>query len=196
MTVIRSSAPSLTRALRPALAFVFLALGALSFSCAGGPGAPPDAVHVLTADGVVGPVMERYLDRGLNAAEDEEATGVVVRLDTPGGLITSMNGIVKRILSSEVPVIVYVSPSGGQAASAGTFITMAAHVAAMAPASRLGAAHPVGSSGEEIQGPLGDKITNDAAAQIRALAKLRGRNEEGAGSAGRDSIDATTVTAL
>ena len=196
MTVIRSSAPSLTRALRPALALVFLALGALSFSCAGGPGAPPDAVHVLTADGVVGPVMERYLDRGLDAAEDEDASAVVVRLDTPGGLITSMNGIVKRILSSEVPVIVYVSPSGGQAASAGTFITMAAHVAAMAPATRLGAAHPVGSSGEEIQGPLNDKITNDAAAQIRALAKLRDRNEEWAEKAVRDSIAANADEAV
>jgi len=141
-------------------------------------------------------VMERYLDRGLDAAEDEEAMAVVVRLDTPGGLITSMNGIVKRILSSEVPVIVYVSPSGGQAASAGTFITMAAHVAAMAPATRLGAAHPVGSSGEEIQGPLNDKITNDAAAQIRALAKLRGHNEEWAESAVRDSIAANTDEAV
>ena len=196
MTVIRTSAPYATRALRPALALLFLALGALSFSCSGGPGAPPDSVHVLTADGIVGPVMERYLDRGIGAAEDEDATAVVIRLDTPGGLITSMNGIVKRILSSEVPVIVYVSPSGGQAASAGTFITMAAHVAAMAPASRLGAAHPVGSSGEEIQGPLGDKITNDAAAQIRALAKLRGRNEEWAEKAVRDSIAANADEAV
>ena len=196
MTVIRTSAPYATRALRPALALLFLALGALSFSCSGGPGAPPDSVHVLTADGVVGPVMERYLDRGIGAAEDERATAVVVRLDTPGGLITSMNGIVKRILSSGVPVIVYVSPSGGQAASAGTFITMAAHVSAMAPATRLGAAHPVGSSGEEIQGPLNDKITNDAAAQIRALAKLRGHNEEWAESAVRDSIAANTDEAV
>jgi len=196
MTVIRTSAPYATRALRPALALLFLALGALSFSCSGGPGAPPDSVHVLTADGVVGPVMERYLDRGIGAAEDERATAVVIRLDTPGGLITSMNGIVKRILSSGVPVIVYVSPSGGQAASAGTFITMAAHVSAMAPATRLGAAHPVGSSGEEIQGPLNDKITNDAAAQIRALAKLRGHNEEWAESAVRDSIAANTDEAV
>src|SRR3989304_10331161 len=107
MTVIRSSAPYATRALRPALAFLFLALGALSFSCSSGPGAPPDSVHVLTADGVVGPVMERYLDRGIGAAEDEDAMAVVIRLDTPGGVITSMNGIVKRILSSGGHVIVY-----------------------------------------------------------------------------------------
>jgi len=196
MTRVRTAAPSALSALRFAVIVTLVALIAAAAACAGGPGAPPDAVHVLTADGVVGPVMERYLDRGLDAAEDEDASAVVVRLDTPGGLITSMNGIVKRILSSEVPVIVYVSPSGGQAASAGTFITMAAHVAAMAPATRLGAAHPVGSSGEEIQGPLNDKITNDAAAQIRALAKLRGHNEEWAESAVRDSIAANTDEAV
>ena len=196
MTRVRTAAPSALSALRFAVIVTLVALIAAAAACAGGPGAPPDAVHVLTADGVVGPVMERYLDRGLDAAEDEDASAVVVRLDTPGGLITSMNGIVKRILSSEVPVIVYVSPSGGQAASAGTFITMAAHVAAMAPATRLGAAHPVGSSGEEIQGPLNDKITNDAAAQIRALAKLRGRNEEWAEKAVRDSIAANADEAV
>src|SRR3989304_6153851 len=187
MTRGRNGAPSALSALRFAVIVTLVALIAAAAACAGGPGAPPDSVHVLTTNGVVGPVMERYLDRGLDAAEDEDASAVVIRLDTPGGLITSMNGIVKRILSSEVPVIVYVSPSGGQAASAGTFITMAAHPAARAPAPRLGAAHPVGSSGEEIQGPLNDKITNDAAAQIRALAKLRGRNEEWAEKGVRDS---------
>src|SRR3989304_1402156 len=112
MTRVRTAAPSALSALRFAVIVTLVALTATAAACAGGPGAPPDAVHVLTA------------------AEGEDAAAVVVRLDTPGGLITSMNGIVKRILSSEVPIIVYVSPSGGQAASAGTFITMAAHVAA------------------------------------------------------------------
>jgi membrane-bound serine protease (ClpP class) len=177
MTVLRTIASMRIRPLRLVIAVALPVLAVVGFACSGGPGAPPDAVHVLTADGAVGPVMERYLDRGIDAAEDEDAQAVVIRLDTPGGLITSMNDIVKRILSSEVPVIVYVSPQGGQAASAGTFITMAAHVAAMAPATRIGAATPVGTSGEEIQGPLGDKVTNDAAEQIRALAELRGRNQ-------------------
>jgi len=196
MTILRTAFPRI-RPLRLAIAGAFLVLGVIGFACGGGPGAPPDAVHVLTADGVVGPVMERYLDRGIDAAEDEDGQAVVIRLDTPGGLITSMNDIVKRILSSEVPVIVYVSPQGGQAASAGTFITMAAHVAAMAPgATRLGAATPVGSGGEEIQGPLGDKVTNDAAAQIRGLAELRGRNEEWAESAVRDAASANASEAL
>lgn len=184
------------RPLRLTIAVTFLVLGVIGFACGNGPGAAAGAVHVLTADGVVGPVMERYLDRGIDAAEDEDATAVVIRLDTPGGLITSMNDIVKRILSAEVPVIVYVSPQGGQAASAGTFITMAAHVAAMAPATRLGAATPVGSGGEEIQGPLGKKVTNDAAAQIKALAELRGRNEEWAESAVRDAVSANASEAL
>ena len=196
MTTLGTVSLSPFRSLRLTIALVFLILGVVGFACGGGPGAPPDAVHVLTADGVVGPVMERYLDRGIDAAEDEQGEAVVIRLDTPGGLISSMNDIVKRILSSEVPVIVYVSPQGGQAASAGTFITMAAHVAAMAPATRLGAATPVGSGGEEIQGPLGDKVTNDAAAQIKALAELRGRNQEWAESAVRDAVSANATEAL
>ena len=196
MTTLGTASLSRFRSLRLTIALVFLILGVAGFACGGGPGAPPDAVHVLTADGVVGPVMERYLDRGIDAAEDEQGEAVVIRLDTPGGLISSMNDIVKRILSSEVPVIVYVSPQGGQAASAGTFITMAAHVAAMAPATRLGAATPVGSGGEEIQGPLGDKVTNDAAAQIKALAELRGRNQEWAESAVRDAVSANATEAL
>jgi len=196
MTVLRTAALLPFRPLRLAIAAALLVLGVVGFACGGGPGAPPDAVHVLTADSVVGPVMERYLDRGIDGAEDEDAQAVVIRLDTPGGLITSMNDIVKRILSSEVPVIVYVSPQGGKAASAGTFITMAAHVAAMAPATTIGAATPVGSGGEEIQGPLADKVTNDAAAQIRGLAELRGRNADWAESAVRDAESANDTQAL
>jgi membrane-bound serine protease (ClpP class) len=196
MTVLRTAALLLFRPLRLVIAAVLLVLGVVGFACGGGPGAPPDAVHVLTADSVVGPVMERYLDRGMDAAEDEDAEAVVIRLDTPGGLITSMNGIVKRILSADVPVIVYVSPQGGKAASAGTFITMAAHVAAMAPATTIGAATPVGTGGEEIQGPLADKVTNDAAAQIRRLAELRGRNGDWAESAVRDAESANDSQAL
>ena len=196
MTALRTLALPPARSLRVTIAVLFLVLGVIGFACGGGPGAPPDAVHILTTDSIVGPVMERYLDRGIDAAEDEDAEAVVIRLDTPGGLISSMNDIVKRILSSEVPVVVYVSPKGGLAASAGTFITMAAHVAAMAPTTTIGAATPVGSGGEEIQGPLGEKVTNNAAAQIKALAELRGRNEEWAESAVREAISANATEAL
>ncbi len=196
MTAFGSVPFSPLRSLRLTIAAVFIVLGVVGFACGGRPGAAADAVHVLTTDSVVGPVMERYLDRGIDAAEDEDAAAVVIRLDTPGGLISSMNDIVKRILSAEVPVIVYVYPPGGKAASAGTFITMAGHVAAMAPTTTIGAATPVGSGGEEIQGPLGDKVTNDAAAQIRALAELRGRNADWAESAVRDAVSDNASDAL
>ena len=147
-----------------------------------------EAVHVLTYDGIVDPVMARYIDRGIDEAEDTDARAVVLRLDTPGGLVTSMEEIVKRINASRVPVIVYVSPSGAQAASAGTFITMAGHVAAMAPTTRIGAASVVGAGGEDIEGTLGEKITNDLAALIIGIAKERGRNEEWAEQAVREAI--------
>ena len=155
-----------------------------------GPGGEPGAVHILTANGDVNPVMERYIDRGIDNAEDHQANAVIIRLDTPGGLVTSMEDIVKRILAADVPVIVYVWPSGGKAASAGTFITMAGHVAAMAPSTRIGAAHPVGSGGEDIEGHLGDKVTNDAVALIKSIARERGRNEQWAEDAVRKSVSA------
>jgi len=153
-----------------------------------GPGGEPGAVHILTTNGDVNPVMERYIDRGIDNAEKHQASAVVIRIDTPGGLSTSMEGIVKRILAADVPVIVYVWPPGGRAASAGTFITLAANVAAMAPSTRIGAAHPVGAGGEDIEGNLGDKVTNDAVALIKSIAHQRGRNEQWAEDAVRKSV--------
>jgi membrane-bound serine protease (ClpP class) len=161
-----------------------------------GPGGEPGAVHILTTNGEVNPVMERYIDRGIDNAEHNQASAVVIRLDTPGGLSTSMEGIVKRILAADVPVIVYVWPPGGRAASAGTFITLAAHVAAMAPTTRIGAAHPVGAAGEDITGTLGDKVTNDAVALIRSIAHQRGRNEDWAEQAVRQSVSITQDEAV
>src|SRR4030042_4280089 len=125
------------------LAVLFGSLVLVAAACA--PGGDPGAVHVLPTDGDVNPVMERYIDRGIDNAEDHQAGAVVIRLDTWGGLVTSMEDIVKRILAADVPVIVYVWPSGGKAASAGTFITMAGPVAAMAPGTRLGGGHPGGA---------------------------------------------------
>jgi len=188
--------PRRRSATRLILAILGISLGAFIFACASGPNAPPSAVHVLTAKGVVNPVMERYLDRGIDAAEDKDAAAVVIRLDTPGGLVSSMNDIVKRILASRVPVAVYVSPPGGRAASAGAFITMSAHVAAMAPSTRIGAAHPVDSSGGDIEGTLNDKVTNDAVALIRGLAERHGRNADWAESAVRESVSDDAERAL
>ncbi len=154
-----------------------------------------EAVHVLTYDGIVDPVMEGYVDRGIDEAEDTNARAVVFRLDTHGGLVSSMEKIVKRINRSRVPVIVYVQPAGAQAASAGTFITMAGHVAAMAPTSVIGAASPVGSGGEDIEGTLGEKITNDLAALIRGIAEDRGRNVQWAEKAVTEAIAANACEA-
>lgn len=184
------------RGLRFALGLLAVLLGALIFACAGGPGAAPGAVHVLTAKGTVNPVMDRYIDRGIDAAEDEEAAALVIRLNTPGGLSTSMDSIDQRILNAEVPVIVYVWPPGGQAASAGTFITYASHVAAMAPSTVIGSATPIDAGGGDIEGDLGNKILENAVAKIRGLADLRGRNADWAESAVRDGVSVEQNSAL
>jgi len=144
-------------------------------------------VHVLTWKGDVNPVMARYLDRGISTAERSKAAAVVIRLDTPGGLDSSMREIIQRIEAAKVAVIVYVSPAGGRAASAGTFITMAGHVAAMAPNTSIGAATPINSGGDDIPGALGRKVTNDAVSYIRGIAELRGRNADWAEKAVRDA---------
>ncbi len=155
-----------------------------------------NAVHVVTIDGIINPVMAHYVESAIGAAEDSDAVAVVLRLDTPGGLDTSMRDIVQRIESSQVPVITYVWPPGARAASAGTFITLAGNVAAMAPNTAIGAAHPVGGTGEDIEGTLGDKVTNDAAAYITGIAKLRGRNVDWAERAVRESISADEEDAV
>lgn len=177
----------MVRRLRPALWLLVLLVG-ISAACAATDDAPSGAVHILTADGSVGPVMDRYIDRGISRAEDTQAKLVVLRLDTPGGLNSSMESIVKRILDANVPVAVYVWPEGGRAASAGTFITMAGHIAAMSPNTRIGAASAVNADGSDIEGALGRKIEEDATALIRALAEERGRNADWAEAAVRDAI--------
>ena len=177
------------------LLLLLIALAVLATAC-GGPGRPEGAVHVLKADGQVNPVMERYIDRGIDQAEDAKAIAVVIELDTPGGLMDSMEGIVKRIEEDRIPVIVYVSPKGAKAASAGTFITMAANIAAMAPSTRIGAASPVGAGGEDIEGTMGKKVTEDAVAYAKSIADYRGRNAEWAELAVREAVSATETEAV
>lgn len=189
---LRSRLPVARRLLLPALLSIW---AATALSC-GNPVHTRGAVNVLTANGEINPVMARYISRGIANAESANATAVVIRLDTPGGLDSSMRDIVKEIEGSTVPVIVYVSPSGSRAASAGTFITLAANIAAMAPNTTIGAAHPVDATGGDIPGTLGDKVTNDAAAYIRGIAELRGRNADWAESAVRESIAANQDEAL
>lgn len=183
-----------TRALRLAL-FALVALLPLAAACARHV-AGDDAVHVLTADGDIQPMMQRYIDRGLDEAEHDHARAAVIRLDTRGGLDESMRKIIQRIESAEVPVIVYVWPQGAWAASAGTFITMSAHIAAMAPSTNIGAAHPVAAGGGDIEGTMGTKVENNAAAYARSIAELRGRNADWAEKAVRESVSASADEAV
>lgn len=135
-------------------------------------------VIVLPTTGIVDNIMAGYLADGIARGERDGAAAIVIRLNTPGGSLDATNSIVGTLLEANVPVIVWVAPSGGHAASAGTFITLASHVALMAPGTRIGAASPVGGSGEDIPGALGDKVKNDTIASIRAIAEHRGRNVE------------------
>lgn len=163
-------------------------------SVAAGQTASP-SVNVLTVKGTVNPVLVDYIKRGTTQAEASGATALIIQLDTPGGLDTAMRDIVQSIVNSRVPVVVYVSPSGARAASAGTFITLAAHVAAMAPNTAIGAAHPV-AIGETVPGTVEDKVVNDAAAYIRSIAEAHGRSAEWAERAVRESVSATETEAL
>ncbi len=152
-------------------------------------------VIVITVDGVINPVSAEYIGKSIKKANEKKAEALIIELDTPGGLDTSMRIIVKDIIGSEVPVVVYVSPSGSRAASAGVFITLAAHIAAMAPGTNIGAAHPVGI-GEKMDKVMAEKATNDAAAYIKSLAARTGRNAKWAEDAVRKSISATEEEAL
>ncbi|MDP9246149.1 MAG: nodulation protein NfeD [Chloroflexota bacterium] len=149
------------------------------------PGAPVVVGHIEDA---INPITARYVERVIADAHAAGAPAVVFIVNTPGGLIDSTYRITTTFLNAPLPVITYVAPSGARAASAGTFITMAGTIAAMAPATNIGAAHPVDSSGGDIQGDLRLKAENDAAAQITKIAKARGRNEQWAEDAVRKSV--------
>ena len=156
-------------------------------------------VDVLDVKGAINPVLVDYIKRGIDHAEESTATACIIQLDTPGGLDTSMRAIIQDIVNAQVPVVVYVSPSGARAASAGVFITVAAHVAVMAPNTAIGAAHPVsiGAEGEAAMSEaMEEKVVNDAAAYIRSIAEAHGRNMEWAEKAVRESVSATEQEAL
>ena len=163
--------------MRLKIALVVFALGLAGTLLPHGVTQAADAVPhaaLIEIDGVIMPVTARFLDRGIDKATDDGASLLIVRLDTPGGLLTATQDMVESILGAKVPVVVYVAPSGAHAASAGTFITAAAHVAAMAPGTNIGAATPVSGGGED----LGAKAREDAAASLRAIAEERGRDAD------------------
>lgn len=182
--------------------FVFLCLTFML------PVAQANEVHLLEIDAPIQPVTMRIIQNAIEKAEDDFAEAIVIQLDTPGGLMESSRGITKAILNSHVPVIVYVAPEGARAGSAGVFITMAAHIAAMAPSTNIGAATPVGIGGggkapdDSTKTPASDaiamrkKVTNDAVAQVRAMAERRGRNADWAEKAVREAASITANEAL
>ncbi len=181
-----------------ALATLLLAASALPAVAA-----PQPAPRLIAIDGAIGPPMASYVERALNAARKDKAPFVVIRLDTPGGLSTSMRTIIKAILAAPMPVVCWIGPEGARAASAGTYILYSCGLATMAPGTNVGAATPV-----QLGGPGGNntpvkpktaeqnKVLNDAVAYITSLAQLRGRNAEWAEKAVRDGASLTAVQAL
>jgi membrane-bound serine protease (ClpP class) len=163
-------------------------------ACAPARAAAP--VDMIDLDGAITPVTARLLTTAIERAQADRAQALIVRLNTPGGLERSMRSMAQAILNAEIPIIVYVAPTGARAASAGVFITMAAHVAAMAPATNIGAAHPVTIGGGDTGKEMGKKIENDAAAFARSLAAERGRNVEWAEKAVRASVSVTEREAV
>ncbi|HXJ53111.1 MAG TPA: nodulation protein NfeD [Burkholderiales bacterium] len=175
-------------------------LAVLGCACAVASAAP---VVLVPLEGAIGPASAHFARRGIERAAKEGAELVILQIDTPGGLDTSMREVIKAILASPVPVVVFVAPSGARAASAGTFILYAAHIAAMAPGTNLGAASPVSiggggpqKDGKKEEDTMTRKVTNDAVAYIRGLAELRGRNANWAEKAVREGVSLPAQDAL
>ena len=170
---------------------IFLCIGS-----AAGTEAPPGQVFVLTAKGSINPGLADFILEGLQSAEKAKAEALVIELDTPGGLDTSMRQIAQGIINAQIPVVVYVYPKGARAASAGLIITLAGQIAAMAPGTNIGAAHPVSLGAKEMDKVMSAKMVNDMAAYVRSLAAERGRNAEWAEKAVRQSVSLPAGEAL
>ena len=153
-------------------------------------------VDLIAVDAGINPATADFIHESIAAAERDGARALIIQLDTPGGLLDSTKSIVKDLLGSPVPVIVYIAPSGAGAASAGVFVTMAANLAAMAPGTTIGAAHPVAGLGENIDSDMREKVENFAASLSKTIAQERGRNAEWAEKAVRESVSATDGEAL
>jgi Nodulation efficiency protein NfeD len=155
-----------------------------------------NTINLIEVDSIINPVSAEYIVDSIKTTEKEAAQCLIIKLDTPGGLDTSMRQIIKEILNTQVPIIVYVAPDGARAASAGVLITMAAHVAAMAPGTNIGAAHPVSMGGGKMSREMSEKVENDAVAYIQSIATKRKRNIEWAEKAVRESVSIKADEAL
>jgi membrane-bound serine protease (ClpP class) len=161
-----------------------------------GSGFADGKVVLIQVDGTINPATAEYILNSISKAENEQASALVIEMNTPGGLLESTRKIVQGILGSSVPVVVYIAPSGSRAGSAGVFITLSANIAAMAPGTNIGAAHPVGGGAEDTSSIMSEKVTNDAAAFVRAIAQKRHRNVAWAEDAVRRSISNSDSEAL
>jgi membrane-bound serine protease (ClpP class) len=153
-------------------------------------------IYIIKVSDAIGPGVAEFVKDGIETAEKDGAACLIIELDTPGGLAESMRRIIQSILGSKVPVVVFVSPSGARAASAGVMITMAADIAAMAPGTNIGAAHPVGVGGKDISGKMSEKVINDMVAHAKSVAEERGRNAKWVEEAIRESVSVTETEAL
>jgi len=180
--------------LRAVIFFAVAVMGLSVLAQSQGPSSPH--VDLIVIDGSINPAVDDFIRESIARAKSDGARALVIQLDTPGGLLSSTRTIVKEILGAPVPVIVYVAPSGAGAGSAGVFITMSAHIAAMAPGTNIGAAHPVASGGQEVKGVMGEKIENFTASFSETIARQRGRNAEWAIQAVRKSVSITEKEAL
>ncbi len=164
-------------------------------------GSTPEALagkvaFIIEMEGSINPATAAFVERGLEKAEAREAELAIIQMDTPGGLASSMRTMVKAIMNSKIPVVVYVSPTGAGAASAGVMVTISAHIAAMAPGTNIGAAHPVTAGGKDIEKTMSEKVVNDMASYGRGIAQEKGRNGEWVEKAIRESVSITADEAL
>ena len=179
-----------------ALLLLGVAWGAVSVGGATREPGSGSHVDMIVINGGINPAVNDYIRESIQRAREGNARALIIQLDTPGGLLSSTRSIVKEMLSAPLPVIVYVAPSGAGAGSAGVFITMAANIAAMAPGTNIGAAHPVAGGGQEIKGVMGEKIENFTASFSETIAQRRGRNTDFAIQAVRRSLSITDTEAL
>src|SRR5512139_301386 len=153
-------------------------------------------VNILKINDAITPAIADFIKRGIEQSVNDKAECLIIQMDTPGGLDLSMRDIIKEMMNADIPIVVYVAPSGARAASAGVFITLASDIAAMAPGTNIGAAHPVAVGGGKMDRTMAEKVVNDAVAYIESIAEKKGRNVKWAAKAVRESVSITETDAL